>query len=81
MPTWKKNRYNNKIRSFYDLENNTYFYAFNNSKDNQLLFNDESEYCILPKTYRALDTNNDGKISPEEIEKAYKLLKKAGKIK
>ena len=38
------------------------------------LFNDESEYCILPKTYRALDTNNDGKISPEEIENLKKKL-------
>ena len=45
------------------------------------LFNDESEYCILPKSLRALDLNNDGEISPDEIEKAYKLLKKAGKIK
>lgn len=44
------------------------------------LFNDESEYCILPKSFRNLDLNNDGKISPEEIKKAYETLKKAGKI-
>ena len=45
------------------------------------LFNHKSQYCILPKSYKALDTNNDGEISPEEIKNAYELLKKAGKIK
>ena len=44
------------------------------------LFNEKSKYCILPKSYREIDTNNDGKISPEEIERAYNILKKAGKI-
>lgn len=44
------------------------------------LFNEKSKYCVLPKSYREIDTNNDGKISPEEIERAYNLLKKAGKI-
>jgi len=44
------------------------------------LFNNESEFCILPKSFKDLDTNNDGKISPEEIKKAYETLKKSGKI-
>ena len=44
------------------------------------LFNHNSQYCILPKSFKKLDTNNDGEISPEEIKKAYELLKKAGKI-
>jgi hypothetical protein len=45
------------------------------------LFNENSEYCVIPKTLKKLDTNNDGEISPEEIKKAYDVLKKAGKIK
>jgi hypothetical protein len=45
------------------------------------LFNINSNYCILPESYKKLDLNNDGKISPEEIEKAYTTLRKAGKIK
>lgn len=44
------------------------------------LFNEKSKYCVLPKSYREIDTNNDGKISPEEIERAYNILKRAGKI-
>lgn len=44
------------------------------------LFNEKSKYCVLPKSYREIDTNNDGKISPEEIERAYNILKKAGRI-
>jgi len=44
------------------------------------LFNNESQYCILPKSFRELDLNNDGEISPEEIKKAYETLKKAGKV-
>lgn len=44
------------------------------------LFNEKSKYCVLPKSYREIDTNNDGKISPEEIERAYNTLKMAGKI-
>jgi len=43
------------------------------------LFNDESEYCILPKSFRNLDLNKDGEISPDEIKIAYETLKKAGK--
>ena len=45
------------------------------------LFHTESQYCILPKSFTDLDTNKDGKISPDEIANAYHLLKKAGKIK
>ena len=44
------------------------------------LFNDKSKYCILPKSYRNLDVNMDGEISPDEIERAYKILKKTGKL-
>ena len=44
------------------------------------LFNEKSKYCILPKNYRNLDTNLDGEISPDEIERAYKILKKTGKL-
>ena len=40
----------------------------------------KSKYCILPKSYRNLDTNLDGEISPDEIERAYKILKKTGKL-
>lgn len=45
------------------------------------LFNDESDYCILPRSFRHLDRNNDNELSPEEIRIAYEKLKKAGKIK
>ena len=44
------------------------------------LFNNESQYCILPKSFKDLDLNNDGEISPDEIKKAYDVLKKAGKV-
>ena len=45
------------------------------------LFNDESKLCILPKSFRKLDTNNDNEISDEEIIQAYERLKKEGKVK
>jgi hypothetical protein len=49
------------------------------------LFNEESKYCIIPHKYRILyklvDTNNDGKISEEEINNAVKILEKAKKQK
>ena len=45
------------------------------------LFNPKSNYCILPPGIRKLDTNKDGKISPEEIKAAHELLKRAGKLK
>jgi hypothetical protein len=44
------------------------------------LFNENSEYCLIPKTLKEIDTNNDGKVSPEEIKNAYDVLKRAGKI-
>tara|TARA_B100000902_G_C27201539_1_gene859323 strand:- start:388 stop:759 length:372 start_codon:yes stop_codon:yes gene_type:complete len=44
------------------------------------LFNENSDYCVLPTSLVNIDINKDGKISPEEIENAYNILKKAGKI-
>ena len=44
------------------------------------LLNSKSKFCILPKSFKELDLNSDGKISPEEIEKAYLKLKKNGKL-
>lgn len=44
------------------------------------LFNENSEYCVIPKSLKKIDTNNDGKVSPEEIKNAYEVLKRAGKI-
>lgn len=45
------------------------------------VFNEKSKYCILPASYKKLenviDLNNDGKVSEEELEKAYEVLKKA----
>jgi len=47
------------------------------------LFNEESQWCIIPKHMRqfedVLDLNGDGKISQEEIEKAKDILEKAKK--
>ena len=49
------------------------------------LFNEESSYCIVPHKYRVLskiiDTNNDGKVSEDEINAAILLLEKAKKDK
>lgn len=44
------------------------------------LLNENSDYCILPDSFKKLDINKDGKISDEEIEHAYNVLKKAGKL-
>jgi hypothetical protein len=44
------------------------------------LFDDRSDYCILPKSYRNLDTNLDGEITPDEIYRAYNILKKTGRL-
>tara|TARA_B100000989_G_scaffold182369_1_gene137145 strand:- start:2234 stop:2743 length:510 start_codon:yes stop_codon:yes gene_type:complete len=45
------------------------------------VFNENSKYCILPASYKkienVMDLNNDGKVSEEELEKAYEVLKKA----
>ena len=47
------------------------------------LFNEESPLCIVPTKYRVLqrlmDTNDDGKISEEELKNAEKVLEKAKK--
>lgn len=45
------------------------------------IFNENSKYCLLPKKYKKLenliDTNGDGEISKDELERAYKILEKA----
>lgn len=45
------------------------------------LFNEESSYCIVPEKYRVLstlvDTDGDGIITDEELEKAEETLRKA----
>jgi hypothetical protein len=47
------------------------------------LFNEESDYCIVPHDYRVLskiiDTDGDGKISDTEINAAIQILDKAKK--
>jgi hypothetical protein len=47
------------------------------------LFNEESKFCIVPKHYRVLDklidTNNDGVISNDEINRAISILERAKK--
>ena len=49
------------------------------------LFNEESHLCVVPHDYRVLhkvlDTNNDGQVSPEEINQAIAILEKAKKEK
>ena len=44
------------------------------------LFNPKSKYCVISKSIKNIDKNNDGEISAEEIKKAYEILKKTGKI-
>lgn len=45
------------------------------------VFNENSKYNLLPKNFKKLekiiDTNNDGKISEEEINKAYDIIKQS----
>jgi uncharacterized membrane protein (DUF485 family) len=47
------------------------------------LFNEESNLCIIPKHLRQyadlIDTNDDGVITPEELENAKRVLEKAEK--
>ncbi len=47
------------------------------------LFNEESDYCIVPHDYRVLskiiDTNQDGKITETEVNAAIQILDKAKK--
>ena len=49
------------------------------------LFNEESDYCIVPEKYRVLekliDTNSDNVISEEEIKNASEILRKANELK
>lgn len=40
-----------------------------------VMLNEKSQGCLLPETY--LDLNKDGKVTPDEIEKAKQILKKA----
>ena len=48
-----------------------------------ILFNEKSQYCILPnhmkELYKIIDTNKDGILSKEEIEQASRTLKLAQK--
>jgi hypothetical protein len=45
------------------------------------VFNENSKFCLLPEKYKKLagiiDTNGDGKVSQEELEKAYNILKRS----
>ena len=49
----------------------------------QHLFNEKSSYCVVPKKWRnfadIIDTNNDGEISQDELNKAMAVLDKAKK--
>ena len=46
----------------------------------QHIFNEKSKYCVLPKRWTeiesAMDQNNDGKLSEQEIDNAIKILQK-----
>ncbi|MBH41237.1 MAG: hypothetical protein CL685_00805 [Candidatus Magasanikbacteria bacterium] len=44
------------------------------------LFNEQSQYCIIPQALRTyedvLDVNDDGRVTPEEVENAQRVLEK-----
>ena len=46
----------------------------------QHIFNEKSKYCVLPKRWTeiqsAMDENNDGKLSEQEIDNAIQILQK-----
>lgn len=53
---------------------------------NDYLFDENSDYCIIPRKYRqkiksAIDTNKDNIITESEIERAINILNKAQKQK
>lgn len=45
------------------------------------VFNEHSKFCVLPEKYKKLaniiDTDGDGEVSREELEKAYDILRRA----
>tara|TARA_B100000424_G_scaffold158136_1_gene120943 strand:- start:1195 stop:1677 length:483 start_codon:yes stop_codon:yes gene_type:complete len=45
------------------------------------VFNENSKFCVLPQKYKKIinimDTNGDGKVSQEELDKAYDILNRA----
>ena len=47
------------------------------------LFNEHSSYCIIPQALRnyedALDVNDDGHVTPDEVENAQRVLEKVKK--
>lgn len=51
----------------------------------EYMFNEESSMCVVPHKYRVLhklvDTNNDGVVSDDEVNKAIEILEKAKKNK
>jgi hypothetical protein len=51
----------------------------------EYLFNEESNFCVVPQHYRVLNTlvdvNDDGNITKEEIDNAISILDKANKQK
>jgi len=44
------------------------------------LTHEKSPYCIIPKGFIKVDTNNDGLVSADEIKRAYFTLRNAGEI-
>ena len=47
-------------------------------------FNENSKFCIMPESYKkitnAMDLNNDGILTDDEINKSIKILEKARKV-